>query len=176
MLLEKYQKLLTKDIEDIISYIFDNYNVCTLDSTQKVNKEEIIQHFLSSQKENIKKCRGVLNSGLQCNRSSMKNEIYCKTHYLKYQKTNYITKEQLLEPIIFENELHKNECSLNECSLNDKNILENTHLLKKIFIDNSLYLHDDQFLYDPVSKEKVGYKNDLNKFILTNDPFILCSF
>lgn len=167
MLLDKYQKLLSQDVEMIISHIFDNYNVVSKETNEIVDKDNVISHFLSEKKQIIQRCCGVLNSGLQCHRSAIKNEMFCKTHLLKYQKTNVQNKKEELHKITFiqnENEFLKNE---NECLQND---------LKKIFIENTLYLHNNQFLYDFLSKEKVGYKNDQNEFVITNDPFILCSF
>jgi hypothetical protein len=165
MLLDKYQKLLSKDIESIICYIFDNYNVVSKETNEIVDKNNVVSHFLSDQKQIIQRCCGVLNSGNQCHRSAIKNEMYCKTHLLKYQKTTIQNKKQELESVTFIS--NENECNLNECPKND---------LKKIFIDNTLFLHDNQFLYDFLSKEKVGYKNEQEEFIITNDPFILCSF
>ncbi len=170
MLLDKYQKLLSKDIECIISYIFDNYNVVSKKTDEIIDKDDVISHFLSDKKQIIQRCCGVLNSGLQCHCSAIKNEMYCKKHLLKYQKTNVQNKKEELERVTFilnEFESHKNESHKFEHHKND---------LKKIFIDNTLFLHDNQFLYDFLSKEKVGYKNDQNDFIITNDPFILCSF
>lgn len=164
MLLDKYQNLLSKDIQLIISHIFDNYNVTDKTSNQIINKNDIIDHFLVEKKEIIKRCCGVLNSGNPCNRSAMKNEVYCKTHLLKYQKKSVQQKSEEYESIIFIKE-------------QQPEILINEHQLQKIFIDDTFFLHDTKFLYDPVTKEKVGLKDTgTNTFVITSDPFLLDSF
>ena len=45
--------------------------------------------------------------------------------------------------------------------------------LEKTFINDSFYYHDKSFIYDKESLEKVGYIENENDFILTDDPFIL---
>lgn len=162
MLLEKYQKLLSKDIEYVISYIFDNYQV--LQNGNTVDKNMLIEHFLSKNSNIIQRCCGVLNSGVQCNRSAMKESMYCKTHYLKNQKNQSILNNNTSNIIFVEEKQQK----VNEQS----NELSN---LTKIFIDNSLFLSDKTFIYDHQTFEKVGYI-DNKEYILTSDPFILNSF
>jgi hypothetical protein len=169
MLLAKYQDLLSKDFELVISYIFDNYNVTNPNTNELIDKNLIIEHFLSEKKQCIQRCCGVLNSGNPCNRSAMKDQNYCKTHFLKYQKTTIREK-------ISNNQNEDNSITFINESPSIDNEFNTKEKLLKIFIENTLYLHDNHFLYDPNTIQKVGYKNESNEFILTADPFILCSF
>lgn len=165
MLLEKYQNLLSKDIEKVISHIFDNYNVTENETKTKVDKETIVSYFLSKQEVEIQRCCGILNSGLQCSRSAMNKSMYCKMHHLKNQKTNVQNSDKSKDNIVF---IQDSEEVITD-TMKESN-------LKKIFIDDTLFFCDNSFLYDFLSKEKVGYKNENGNYILTSDPFILDSF
>ena len=95
MLLEKYQKLLSKDIENIISYFFENYEVTK--NGMIIDKDVLITHFLGQQE--ILQCCGIVQSGSRCTRSVIKGYLYCKTHILKNQKNEHT--KQLSNPIEF---------------------------------------------------------------------------
>lgn len=165
MIIEKYQKLISKDIETIINHIFDNYTVTEKNTSIEVEKNTIISHFLSKKEPIIKRCCGINQNGSQCSRNTLENKMYCKIHILKYDTSLFSMKQtpQKLEQI----ELQKNEfVDYEKCEKPD------VSQLKKIFIDDSFYYVDEKYMYDYITKEKIGFI-DNGEYILSNDPFIL---
>jgi hypothetical protein len=152
--LENYRKKL---IKQFIKTIHKNYKIYN-DSDDIVSEKELEQLFLKP--KIIKRCIGTTNTTpiMQCSRNAIENGDYCKTHVYKMG----IIKQNKPE-VSFEFKMIKN----NNNTVN----LENKHLIKK-FIEDSFYLIDNKYIYNPETMTKVGYI-DNNEYILTSDPFIL---
>lgn len=161
MIGEKYQNLITKDIEKIINYIFDNYDVTDKRTSQEINRTDVISHFLTKKENHIQRCCGVNQNGSRCSRNTLQNKMYCKIHILKYDTSFFVKREEEKE--------HKIEFS---DIVFEKEIQQNKENLKKVFIDDSFYYTDEKYMYDTSTLEKVGFvEND--EYVLSLDPFIL---
>lgn len=164
--LENYRKKL---IKQCIKTIYKNYQIYN-EYDDIVSEKEIEQLFLKP--KIIKRCIGTTNTTpiMQCSRNAMENSDYCKTHIYKMGML-----KQDNQNVSFEFKMIKNE--QNDELLKDKNVLKDKHGLKdkhliKKFIDDSFYLTDNKYIYNPDTMSRVGYI-DNNEYILTSDPFIL---
>lgn len=167
------EKAYTKDIKQIIENVFKEYNILYKDSSEPVSIETFLNNFLFSVKEEIPICLGISQNGNKCCRKSQPHSNYCKIHfYLEFKdKENRKLSEKNFTQEIF---------IIDKKDTNTENLKD----LEKIFIEDTFYYKDNQFIYDTINFEKVGYidigidndidnSNDNGKFILTDDPFIL---
>lgn len=154
--LENYKK---KIIKETLKTLFKNYQV--YDSNDNLVDIETIQHQLLSPKV-IKRCIGTTNTSpvTQCTRNAIENYDYCKSHLYKMC---FLKSES--------NKHDEDIMSVEYKSINNDNIIDKNKLKRK-FIEDSFYFVDNKFIYDS-SYNKVGYINETNNYILTNDPFIL---
>jgi len=71
---------------------------------------------------NKTQCKGKTAKGVQCSRNACENEIYCKTHIKKYNKTKYTKENRNVPDVIY----HTHPPSLKiypecpKCKLNEK--------------------------------------------------------
>jgi hypothetical protein len=159
MIIEKYQKLISRDIETIINYIFDNYTVEDKTTEKRIDRKEIISHFLSKGEDVIQRCCGINQNGSRCSRNTLENKMYCKIHILKFDTSLFKTCQHQ----------HQHQHQVQE---ETKSAHPNISELDKIFIDNSFYYVDEKYMYDVSTGEKVGFQQN-GEYIVSNDPFIL---
>lgn len=154
--LEKFNK---ETVKKVIKDILKNYVI--LDKNMdKVKEETLIRDLLNV--EQVERCSGVVSSGggfTQCTRNASDNGAYCKTHVKKYQNKTAAKRISVQDEMLY---LVKSQVGID-----DKN-------LKKVFIEDSFYFVDDNFIYDNVNQilSKVGYIEQ-GEYVLTDDPFIL---
>jgi hypothetical protein len=160
------ERAYVKDISTIIDDIFFEYDIFYKDTNQNVSKEILLHKFLNifGKYEQVKMCIGISQNGNKCCKRAQNESDYCKTHkYLEFrQKTNDNFTSQNDNLFLIEGSF-ENE--------NTKNI--DTKNMKKQLIDGTIYYTDSSFVYEIDSLERVGYV-DNEKYILTDDPFILC--
>jgi hypothetical protein len=159
----------TKDIISILDIICEEYDIVYKNTDQIVKKQVLTNRLRELLNENTQEeisiCRGFSQNGNKCFKRSQQNSNYCKIHaYLAFREktTNYISiggdvNSNLIEQI----ELNKNH---------DTN---KTPSLEKTFINDSFYYYDKRFIYDCDCLDKVGYIDETQGFILTDDPFLL---
>lgn len=162
----------SKDILHIFDIIFEEYDIVYKNTDKIVNKQILTDrlHNLLNEKvkEEIPVCKGFSQNGNKCFKRTQQNSNYCKVHaYLAFREKNAL-------PINLSNNKIDTLTSNNiytpmNLSKNKIDILS----LEKTFINDSFYYHDKRFIYDKESLEKVGYVENENDFILTDDPFIL---
>lgn len=162
----------SKDILHIFDIIFEEYDIVYKNTDKIVNKQILTDrlHNLLNEKvkEEIPVCKGFSQNGNKCFKRTQQNSNYCKVHaYLAFREKNAL-------PINLSNNKIDTLTSNNiytpmNLSKNKIDILS----LEKTFINDSFYYHDKRFIYDKESLEKVGYIENENDFILTDDPFIL---
>jgi hypothetical protein len=153
----------TKDISKILDDVFFEYDIHYKDTQEKVPKEILLRKFLSifdNSEQDVKICIGVSQNGNKCCRRVREESNYCKTHqYLEYRSKIDDEKQKDNLFIIESSEL--------------QNKLDKYEHHTSIQIDGTFYYVDDSFVYDKKTLERVGYTEG-SKYILTDDPFILC--
>lgn len=153
----------TKDISKILDDIFFEYDIHYKDTQEKVQKEILMRKFLSvfdNSDQDVKICIGVSQNGNKCCRRVREESNYCKTHqYLGYKSKINDEKQNSNLFVIESSEL--------------QNKLDKYEPHTSIQIDGTFYYVDEWFAYDKITLERVGYKEG-SKYILTDDPFILC--
>ena len=152
--LENYKKKL---IKQFIKTVYKNYQIYD-ENDNIVSEKDIEQLFLKP--KIIKRCIGTTNTTpiMQCSRNAIENSDYCKTHIYKMGILKQDKSESSVEFKIIKNE-------------QNKELLKNKQFIKK-FIEDSFYLIDNKYIYNPDNMSRVGYI-DNNEYILTSDPFIL---
>jgi predicted transport protein len=159
------EKAYTKDIKEIIKNVFKKYDILYKNTSEPVLFDSFLNNFLFSVKEEIPICLGISQNGNKCCRKSQPYSNYCKIHfYLEFKNKN--EKKNSLENTSTIEYINKEKQEVE---------IENVKDLEKIFIEDSSYYKDNQFVYN-TTFEKVGYINNDNgneKPVLTDDPFIL---
>ena len=174
--LNRVEKGYISDIKYILKDLKANY-IITTTSGKDVTLTELIQLYLPQEKEQSYQCSAILNNGNRCSHKSLKetDHLYCKKHMFKFHKTYSHSKQ-----------LETNESdnydltTLNDLTNESDNydLIHDTTLMKQQFIDDTLYYHDDKFIYKNTndSFNKCGYielKEEQYTFHLINDPFLL---
>ena len=153
MLYKEYVTLKKKIQKEFIQQLYNKYLVFDKDGNQvSINNFSL---------ELFKQCSGINQNNKQCQHNALINGNYCTTHFKKYVKENIVKQK---------NKQEVESLSICTNTINKSYIDKET--LKKRFIDDSFYYIDDKYIYDIHSLEKLGYIQN-NRFILTNDPFIL---
>jgi hypothetical protein len=159
------QNAYKNDIEILINYIMEDFDICERGSNIRIKKEQILNYIQSKLNIEKKTCNALTKNNTLCTRSCYLDSDYCKLHVNK---------------MFFDNQNKQIHTQINEslsCDLlviennNDKNNVPNKDLSKK-FIDDSFYYIDSYYIYDTETYEKVGYIKN-GEYILTDDPFIL---
>lgn len=159
----------TKDILHIFDIIFEEYDIVYKNTDQLVNKQILTDRLrdLLNEKigEEIHVCKGFSQNGNKCFKRSQQNSNYCKVHsYLAFREKNALVSNIKIDTLTFNNIYTPMNLSKNKIDILS---------LEKTFINDSFYYRDKSFIYDKESLEKVGYIENENDFILTDDPFIL---
>lgn len=190
--LKRVEKGYITDIENVLKDLTQNYHIVT-HKGKHMTYTELINIYIPNDDEKIYQCTAVLNNGNRCSYKSLKGTdfLYCKKHIFKYNK-HKIT--QKLQTCIEENEEfeqkfndmnlkyeqenqkeHESERdpeseyeSESESSESEETVCMDS--MKKQFINDKLYYHDNKFIY--YNNKKCGYI-DNNEFILIDDPFLL---
>lgn len=153
------ERAYTKDITSIIEDLFFEYDIYYKDTTTTVPKDIILRKFLSIFEKEIetKTCIGISKNGNKCCKTAQVNSNYCKIHkYLEFKEN-----------------LEKSQENLFVISDTQKNTHIDIENMKKQVVDGSVYYVDLSFIYDTNTLERVGYV-DNDKYVLTDDPFVLC--
>jgi hypothetical protein len=156
------ERAYAKDISSIIDDIVFEYDIHYKDTDQKVSKDILLRRFLSvfGKNEEVKICKGVSQNGNKCCRRVQEESDYCKTHkYLEFR-----------ERLDQKQNVSSNNLFVIE-NTGSKNL--DTSTLKTYLIEDTFYYVDSSFVYDKSSLERVGYVEG-DRYILTDDPFILC--
>ena len=159
----------SKDILHIFDIIFEEYDIVYKNTGKIVNKQILTDrlHDLLNEKvqEEIPVCKGFSQNGNKCFKRSQQNSNYCKVHaYLAFREKNALVSNNKIDTLTSNNIYTPMNLSKNKIDILS---------LEKTFINDSFYYHDKSFIYDKESLEKVGYIENENDFILTDDPFIL---
>lgn len=147
-------------VKQVIKKVLKNYVV--LDKNlDKVDEESLMTEIL--RQDEPERCSGVVSSGTkfsQCTRNASNDLGYCKIHAKKYQSNQSYQKVE--------------EVKGEKLYLVKTEVKNSSTRLKKVFIEDSFYFVDDNFIYDKSNESlsKVGYV-DKGNYILTDDPFIL---
>jgi hypothetical protein len=186
-----------KDINIILEKMFNEYDIFYKDNNEKVQLQHILEKFELA----MKLCKGVSQNGNKCCNKVLGNTDYCKVHqYLQFRnrettnvckciskngnkccnksiKDSYYCKTHMYLQFKHENEMNENNQN-NLFIIDDKISDEYKEDLKHILVEDTFYYTDDQYIYDTETFQKVGYVelNSDNKYILTDDPFILGTF
>jgi hypothetical protein len=156
------ERAYVKDISKIIDDMMFEYDIRYKDTDHHVSKDILLRRFLSvfGKDEPVKICKGISQNGNKCCRRVHEDSDYCKTHkYLEFR-------ERLDE---------KNQTKNNTLFFIENNTSTNLDVsnLKTQLIEDTFYYVDSSFVYDKSTLERVGYVEG-NRYILTDDPFILC--
>lgn len=159
----------SKDILHIFDIIFEEYDIVYKNTDKIVNKQILTDrlHNLLNEKvkEEIPVCKGFSQNGNKCFKRTQQNSNYCKVHaYLAFREKNALVSNNKIDTLTSNNIYTPMNLSKNKIDILS---------LEKTFINDSFYYHDKRFIYDKESLEKVGYIENENDFILTDDPFIL---
>jgi hypothetical protein len=158
------EKAYTKDIKKIIQDVFKEYDVFYKGTSDTVSDETFLNKFLFNVKEQVPICLGISQNGNKCCRKSQPYSNYCKVHFYLEFKNKQSKQNEQSDSVIFVINKESKE------TFENKEIFENK---EKIFIEDSFYYKDNQFIYDTLTFEKVGYIDNTDTPILTDDPFIL---
>jgi Fe-S-cluster containining protein len=152
------EKAYKKDIKQIIQNILEEYDVFYKNTSDKVTLEEF-NNIFTEEEDPI--CLGISKNGNKCCRKSQPHSNYCKMHfYLEFNK-------KLNE----ENNIFIINKNVEKTEILNKGTLPSIDM-EKIFIEDSFYYKDKEFIYDTSNFNKVGYIQNEQVF-LTDDPFIL---
>lgn len=168
VLYKEYIVLKKKIQKEFIQQLYNKYLVFDRDGNQVLINEFSLELF--------KQCVGVNPNNKQCQQNALINGNYCAKHFKKYIKEN--GKEHIKENMK-ENLTTSDLEEISDTSqlsvlthFTYKESLIDKETLQKKFIEDSFYYIDDKYIYDMTTLEKLGYIQN-NRFILTNDPFIL---
>jgi hypothetical protein len=178
--LKRVEKGYITDIENLIKDITQNYNIVTHTGKYMTCAELLKIYIPSNDDEQCYQCTAVLNNGNRCSYKSLKGTdfLYCKKHIFKYNKHKIKQSlstciEEKMEELNISDEpkIHEHYDSGSESESDDseETVIDTTYM-KKEFINDILYHHDDKFIY--YNNKKCGYI-DNNEFILIDDPFLL---
>jgi len=167
---DKIIKAHNKDIEYLFTKLIENFDIYQRGTNNLVNKKEIISTIF--REKSINYCCAATKNGNRCSRKSLENNKYCKIHIFTEYKPN-------INKTHFSN-YSKHEEDLFIVNYNQNNEKEDTDIkisYKNILINDMFYYTDEEWVYDKTTLCKVGYvnENEDNKYILTDDPFILQS-
>ena len=154
----------SKDILHIFDIIFEEYDIVYKNTDKIVNKQILTDRLRDLLNEKVQEeipiCKGFSQNGNKCFKRTQQNSNYCKVHaYLAFREKNALVSNNKIDTYVTPMNLSKNKIDILS--------------LEKTFINDSFYYHDKSFIYDKESLEKVGYIENENDFILTDDPFIL---
>jgi hypothetical protein len=153
------ERAYTKDITSLLEDLFFEYDICYKDTDTKVQKEIVFRKFLAvfEKQYESKMCIGISKNGNKCCKTAQQDSDFCKVHkYLEFR--GHLEKKQQENIFVIGD--------------TQKYTHTNTENMKKKVVDGSVYYVDTSFIYDTSTLERVGYVDD-DKYILTDDPFIL---
>jgi hypothetical protein len=193
--LKRVEKSYITDIERILKDLKSNYIITTL-SGDDVSLTELIKSYSPKEQETFYQCSAILNNGNRCSHKSLKdtNYFYCKKHMFKFQKEYYNKNTILTNTKIDTTEDTKDIINVTDTTIDitedtAEDIINVTNVgtyllnndlnhMKKHFIDDTLYYHDNKFIYKNINGvlKKQGYvelEQEKLIFNLINDPFLL---
>lgn len=98
---DELKNAFTKDIDTLITYVFDNYDVYKdgLEVDKSIVLRNIKKEFIDHNKTETKidMCCAVTAQGTRCSKSSVSNTSYCKLH------RNHVYKELVNEIVYYDN-------------------------------------------------------------------------
>jgi hypothetical protein len=168
---------ISKDIEKVVGFILTNYDVYTRGTKCIVNQEELQQVIMTHLNVNSnRECSALTKTGTKCSRKATGKYKYCKLHMQKalmYESMHNHTVSNTVATSINQSDIF---CQIMQ-PVSDESLLDKNLQLHKKFIEDSLYLVDEQFIYDVETRTKVGYiyrnAQGANEYQITDDPFLL---
>lgn len=157
------QKAYKNDMELLIEWIMEDFDVYERGNNTRIKKEQLLQYINKKLNLEKKTCNALTKNGMLCTRGCYLDSDYCKIHINKMFFDNIKQTDEngeSYELLIIES----NKCD----ELDNKSDKQ----LSKKFIDDTFYYVDNQYIYDTETYERVGYIQN-NEYILTDDPFIL---
>lgn len=146
-----------KDLEGICETITKNFDITQHGSN--VTSEYLLRYLRMKFGEHNLHCCAITNSGMRCSRRCIEGNKYCKTHFSKIVSfPNLKSANGTLSDSVYFVKKDSPEIVSKE--------------LEKVFIEDSFYFVDSNFIYDIDTNEKVGYVDNL-EYVLTSDPFVL---
>jgi hypothetical protein len=154
------ERAIKKDITDVICMLLIDYDIRERGSTNTATKEQLYQKIMSKFEMGDAYCCALTKNGSKCTRK------------VQIGKTRYCGTHANME--IFDKMHDMKPKPIYHVTQNEKDKISNDVLskMKRVFIEDSFFLVDDEFIYDKDTHEKVGYVED-KKYVLTDDPFIL---
>jgi len=154
---ENYTKFTNNLIKKFVKDLQNNNKYKIIDSLsgKEPTEKELLEIFYNKSK----RCVGIIhnsNNISQCSKNAIENIDYCKNHYKKYIMTNLINVDNKV---------------VNDTFVLDKEDCKDLKNLQKKFIEDSFYYIDSEFIYNTDGEKSGIIKN--NKYILTEDPYIL---
>jgi hypothetical protein len=160
------EKAIKKDISDIICMLMIDYDIKERGTTNAATKEQLYQKIMAKFEMGDAYCCAVTKNGSKCTRKVQVGKTrYCGTH------ANIEILERMYEK-------KQNNVIRDHVTKKEKVSISNDILskMRKVFIEDSFFLVDEEYIYDKDTYEKVGYvekDSEDKKFVLTDDPFIL---
>lgn len=142
-ILSKASAAVNKDMLTLLGSIMERYDIVYKGTEKRVSMQEL-QMLLP------RNCVAVSNTGNKCKAKCFNGSEYCMKHY----KKGFLSKIHVVQEEI------KSQHDIKPSQLTE------------VFLDDTFYLVDAQFIYDRSTLGKVGYVDD-GQYILTDDPFIL---
>jgi hypothetical protein len=158
------QSAYKNDIEILINYIMEDFDIYERGSNIRIKKEQILNYIQNKLNIEKKTCNALTKNNTLCTRGCYLDSDYCKLHVNKMffdnqNKQPHIPTTELCDLLVIEND-------------NKNNISNKDNNFSKKFIDDSFYYIDTHYIYDIETYEKVGYIKN-GEYILTDDPFVL---
>lgn len=158
------EKLYIKDMISMISMIYEECDVVERGTKKFISKEDLIVRCKLGVRDNI--CKAMCQTGSKCIRKCVDGGEYCKMHI-------GLSIREKINNMVYIDEYKSEEIELEELSDSVGSFKEDNKGEMSIkFIEDVFYYVDERYIYDRVSRERVGYISD-GRYILTDDPFIL---
>lgn len=157
---DKIASALKHDITSLLTKMSLDFDVCFRGTKDRVSTEMLLNYALGHTEDTTSVCGAITKKGQRCPRKAQEGSAYCKTHVANAAKGT--SDNSQTEHIVFTLESPPSATGPTE----------------KKFIEDSVYLVDDEYIYHPDTKKKVGYIDiDFTtgepEYIFTNDPFVL---
>lgn len=167
------QKALINDINKVVHYISVNFDVYKRGTQQLISENQVLEQVLTELMIEESVCAAITKTGNKCIRKAQAESRYCRQHAFKA----FIDSRSLHASSKQESPQHTSYLTFVD-SEQTKNYDTIASLKKKVFIQDSFYWVDEQYIYDCTTYNKVGYidceKNkDSPNYVLTDDPFLL---
>jgi hypothetical protein len=149
--------LLASLIQNICGMVHDKYTILDKDTSDTISLDTFIKSTMVSLLGKEKLCAGTLCNGKPCMKAVADDKDFCATHL---RKRTFVPSQQMNST---------NSHVINVALPSSREVPES---MKRVFVQDSFYLSDEEFLYDPISLLKVGVRKG-DQYELTCDPLEL---